>query len=472
MKRRDVIKLLSLAGLTAICPVGMRSVSAAEPKYKGPYWIMLNAGGGWDPTILCDPKGGKLKDPANPDDGFTADSVNHFEKAVDVGPFKAAPVNWEDDFGGTIYELYSSKRFFEDHGSRTLVLNGVDTTTNNHEVGSRVTWSGRTIDGQPALAALLAAAGSKDKDLPLAFMSSGGYDNTAGVVALARAESNLRVVQRVAYPNVIEVDKLGNLEDPPAQFFSNETQARILAAQAERLQAMQKGETLPGPKTQMGSLLMARLGSGSLGALADELANVEGVTVPTAFPDEFGALDDNAFGGDFRGLLGQAQLALHAFHAGVAVAANLGIGGFDTHSNHDVDQTREMMKMLKAYDYIWALAKQLGIDNQLYVVVGSDFGRTPYYNDGNGKDHWNVTSMLVAGPSIEGNRVIGATDDQFKPMRVDPKDVSKVLEDSDPKGVRIEPVHLHRELRRVAGLANTELDKTWGLPGDPLPLLG
>ncbi len=472
MKRRDVIKLLSLAGLTAICPVGMRSVSAAEPKYKGPYWIMLNAGGGWDPTILCDPKGGKLKDPAKPEDGYTADSVNHFEKGVDVGPFKAAPVNWEQDFGGTVYELYSSKRFLEDHGSRVMVVNGVDTTTNNHEVGSRVTWSGRTNEGQPALAALLAAYGSQDKDLPLAFMSSGGYDNTGGVVALARAESNLRVVQRVAYPNVIEVDKLGNAQDPPAQFFSNETQGRILAAQAERLLAMQKAESLPGVKFQMGSLLLARQGSGSLGALADELANVEGVTVPTAFPDEFGGLDDNAFGGDFRGILGQAQLALHAFHAGVAVAANLGIGGFDTHSNHDVDQTRQMMKLLKAYDYIWALAKQLGIDNQLYVIVGSDFGRTPYYNDGNGKDHWNATSMLLSGPKVPGNQVIGATDDEFKPMKVDPKNVHAVLPDSDPNGVRIEPVHIHRELRRVAGLANTELDKTWGLPGDGLPLLG
>lgn len=473
MKRRDVIKLLSLAGLAAICPVGMRSVSAAEPKYKGPYWIMLDAGGGWDPTILCDPKGGKLKDPANPDDGFTADSVNHFEKAIDVGPFKVAPVGWSQDFGGTQYELYSSKRFFEDHGARTLVLNGVDTATNSHEVGNRVTWSGRTNEGQPALAALLAAYGAQDKDLPLAFMSSGGYDNTAGVVALARAESDLRVVQRVAYPNIIEVDKLGgDPNDPPAQFFTNETQGRILAAQAERLKAMQKAETLPNLRFSMGSLLLARQGTGSLGSLADELANVEEVTVPTAFPDEFGGLDDNAFGGDFRNLLGQVQLALHSFHAGVAVAANLAIGGFDTHSNHDNDQTRQMMKLLKAYDYIWKLAKTLGIDNQLYVVVGSDFGRTPYYNDGNGKDHWNVTSMLLAGPKIEGNRVIGATDDQFKPMRVDPKNVSTVLPDSDAKGVRIEPVHIHRELRRVAGLANTELDKAWGLPGDPLLLLG
>ncbi len=467
MNRRDVLKLLGLAGLAAVCPVGVSSVSADEPKYKGPYWIMLNAGGGWDPTILCDAKGGTLDNEGQ----FTDSSVNHFEKPLDIGPFKVGPVAWSQDFGGTDVELYSSERFINDHKSRILVVNGVDTMTNNHEVGNRVTWAGRPEEGTPALAALLAAHGAKDKDLPLAFMSSGGYDNTAGVVALARSEADLRVVQRVAYPNIGDVENIGNPDDPPTSFFSNETAARIQAAQAERLQAMQKATKLPALKAGMGALLLARQGTGSLGALADELANVEGVTVETAFP-EFAGLGDNAFGGDFRNLLEQAQLSLHAFHAGVAVAANLSIGGFDTHSNHDNDQTRQMMKLLKVYDYIQILAATLGIENNLFVVIGSDFGRTPYYNDGNGKDHWNVTSMILSGPGIEGNRVVGATDAEYKPMRVDPGNVNTVLPDDDKKGVRIEPHHVHRELRRVAGFAGTDLDKQFGLAGDSLKILG
>ena len=474
MNRRDVIKLLSLAGLAAVCPAGLSSVSAGEPKYKGPYWVMLNAGGGWDPTILCDPKGGKYRDPADPTKGFTDDSCNPFldSAKVKIGPFTAAPSAYSENMNGVDVELYSSKQFLTDWGSKLLVLNGVDTTTNNHEVGNRVTWSGRTQDGQPALAALLAAMGSAGKDLPLAFMSAGGYDNTAGVVALARSEADLRVVQRVAYPNVINVENIGNTMDPPGQFFSNETASRIQAAQAERLKAMNGVERLPSLKFGMSSLLLARQGTGSLGALVDELAAVDQVTLPKAFPTEFGMLDDNAFGGDLRGLLEQIQLSLHAFHAGVAVAANLSIGGFDTHSNHDQDQNRQMMKLLRGYAYIQVLAKQLGIDANIYVVVGSDFGRTPYYNDGNGKDHWNVTSMLLSGPKIAGNRVVGATDASFGAMRVLPTDVNTVVEDIDKKGVRIEPVHVHRELRRVSGLAGTDLDNQFGLPGDPLPLLG
>lgn len=475
MNRRDVIKLLGLAGLATVCPLGLRSVSADETKYEGPFWIMLNAGGGWDPTMVCDPKGGTwIPDPNDPTKGnWKDDSVNHFEKIIDVGPFKAGDVRVAADFGAKKdVELYSSQHFLEDHGSRILVLNGVDTTTNNHEVGSRITWSGRTTDGQPSLAALIAAFGSSGKDLPLAYMSSGGYDNTAGVVPLARAESDPRVVTRVAYANVIDVENIGNADNPAKTFFTNDTASRIQAAQAERLKALQGVETLPGVKAGMSSLLLARQGTGSLGSLADELSKVDPVTVPLAFPDQYAGIDDNAFGGDFRGLLAQAQLSLHAFHAGVAVAANLNIGGFDTHSNHDNDQSEQLMKLLKGFDYIWRLAKELGIDNNLYVVIGSDFGRTPYYNKGNGKDHWNVTSMILSGPSIVGGRVIGASDAGFKPMKVDPADTSKVLEDSDPAGVRIEPSHVHRELRRAAGLEGSDLDKAWGIPGDSINLLG
>ncbi len=53
----------------------------------------------------------------------------------------------------------------------------------------------------------------------------------------------------------------------------------------------------------------------------------------------------------------------------------------------------------------------MGIADKLVLLVTSDFGRTPKYNTGDGKDHWNVTSVLVSGPQIRGGRVVGKTDD-------------------------------------------------------------
>ena len=54
---------------------------------------------------------------------------------------------------------------------------------------------------------------------------------------------------------------------------------------------------------------------------------------------------------------------------------------------------------------LWVAAEVIeqGRADKIIVLVASDFGRTPSYsdfsqpfNDTNGKDHWNVTSMLSA----------------------------------------------------------------------------
>ena len=76
----------------------------------------------------------------------------------------------------------------------------------------------------------------------------------------------------------------------------------------------------------------------------------------------------------------------------------------------DASGANEMRQLLRGLDYIFGQLDALGIADQTYVLVGSDFGRTPSYNNENGKDHWNVTSALVAGPGIAGNRAIGGSD--------------------------------------------------------------
>ena len=50
------------------------------------------------------------------------------------------------------------------------VLNGIDTSTNNHDAGSRTMWSGRLAEGYPSLAALIAA--NKGGGSPMATMAS------------------------------------------------------------------------------------------------------------------------------------------------------------------------------------------------------------------------------------------------------------------------------------------------------------
>ena len=46
-----------------------------------------------------------------------------------------------------------------------------------------------------------------------------------------------------------------------------------------------------------------------------------------------------------------------------------------------------------------------------------DFGRTNFYNDGNGKDHWPIGSyMIMEKDAPWGNRVVGLTDELHSPQ--------------------------------------------------------
>ena len=45
-------------------------------------------------------------------------------------------------------------------------------------------------------------------------------------------------------------------------------------------------------------------------------------------------------------------------------------------------------------------------------MVGSDFGRTNFYNEGEGKDHWPISSYLIMERDAPwGDRVVGLTDE-------------------------------------------------------------
>jgi uncharacterized protein (DUF1501 family) len=90
----------------------------------------------------------------------------------------------------------------------------------------------------------------------------------------------------------------------------------------------------------------------------------------------------------------QADIALASFKAGVCVSANLSIGQFDSHANNDPDQMRLIPEFLAGIAYVLRRAEELKIREQLVVIVQSEMGRTPTYNDGNGKDHWSIGSVM------------------------------------------------------------------------------
>jgi uncharacterized protein (DUF1501 family) len=252
-----------------------------------------------------------------------------------------------------------------------------------------------------------------------------------------------------------------NPSDPKTDtYHSNNTQARIQSAQAARVQALAAKQSLPTVASAMNSLYLARGVNDGLVALGDELRNVKLVSTDD-FPDLKGV---NGIG-DLNSLMQQTQLALMCFKAGVAVSANVSIGGFDTHSNNDQSQQQQVMQLYRGLDYLFTQIDALGLTGQTYVVVGSDFGRTPYYNVGNGKDHWNITSMMFSGPKIPGDKVLGGTDGTLTSITVDPMSLKPSM-----SGERIGTTNVHIALRQLAGITGTDLDAQYPLPGDTMPL--
>jgi uncharacterized protein (DUF1501 family) len=155
----------------------------------------------------------------------------------------------------------------------------------------------------------------------------------------------------------------------------------------------------------------------------------------------------------------QAEIALASFKAGVCVSANLSIGQFDSHANNDPDQMKLIPEFLEGIAYVLRRAEELKIREKLVVVIQSEMGRTPTYNNGNGKDHWSIGSIMFLGPGIKGNRVIGATDDKQFGVALNPQTLALDKE----KGIRVRPEHIHEALRQFAGIADHAFSKKFPL---------
>lgn len=451
MKRRTFLQAAGALGLTFFAPTNTRKAGAAPLFYNGPFFVQIHAGGGWDPTSFCDPKGGSgmMMDPNSINRTYTPQQI------ATAGPFSYAPLALT--IQGT--EVYSNKRFFEAHQGRLLVVNGLDTTTNNHDSGERTTWCGQTSEGYPSFAAMVAGTVNDSLHLPMPYLSYGGFDATEGLVPLTRAGS-VGALQRIAYPI-----RTNPGDAKSSTYLTPETETRIARAQQERLSALQ-GNALPYSGRSMASLYLARSSDDGVAALAEKLAGLKIVSAQD-FPD-IAAVAGNL--GGLTNLMQQAQLATVAFSAGVAVSVNLSIGGFDTHSNHDTDQTEQLMLLFRGVDYLVSQLSAAGILDRTVIMMGSDFGRTPKYNAGNGKDHWNVTSMMFMGAGIPGGRLIGASDGGFKPKSVNPSTLATT--DDPAAGKRIETKHVHRALRRLAKIDGHPFSAQYPLVGEDMPLFG
>ena len=418
MKRRAFLS--GTTALAATAMAGFRLPLAQAADYRGKLFVFVQADGGWDPTSFCDPKANTPGEPI----------INHWAENDEVR--KAGNIPYAP--------FASNQAFFEKYHQRMLVINGVDAQTNSHTVGIVHNWSGRNSEGYPSTTALLAA--QLGPNLPVSYVNFGGYAETGGLTRYTRLD-NPSLLRSIAYPR-----GQGEWPDSPAEdsaYFTPNTWSameRHRAATVRRLAA--KEGLLPGENQRLEFFRSAFASSEGLKVFADAIPTEDTLEQPVE-----AKIGDDTFWSQIRR---QAQLTVLAFKTGVSISADLWLGGFDTHTRNDAGQGWLLANLTDGVDYLWDYAEQHGIADRLFVVIGSDFGRTNFYNADDGKDHWPIGSFVIMEKGQRWtNRAVGETDGLHFAQKINPR----TLKRDDANGTIIYPKHVHKALRRYLGIENS-----------------
>ncbi len=405
MNRRNFLNMLGYASAGMALPFSKFALADGFTPYTGPLLVTIQANGGWDVSSFCDPK-------VNTDSTV----LNNWANGMTANDLPKA--------GGIPYAPFANNAsLFERFSSSMLVINGVDMQTNAHGTGRTHTWSGRTARGYPSLTALFAY--EKAPQLPVSYLNFGGYAETARLIRFSRIDK-VGELRRILEPNITgSVAKTRN-------YFPKNDLIDIVAAQQERL-ARIKNEVslLPRQKFAMESYYEARPNVDALEHFASVIPGDSDIESSKS--------------------LSQAQMAVLGFKAGVTCAADVELGGFDTHTNHDGLQESALTSVSETIEYLWDYAEAQGVADRLTVVVGSDFARTPYYNNSDGKNHWPIGSYLIMKKNASwANRVIGATDEYQNALALNPQTLRA---DGGAGSAILHPMHIHSALRKELGLS-------------------
>ena len=404
MKRRTMLKALMAAGAAA---TGFRLPLVHAVDYRGKLFVFVQADGGWDPTSFCDPKANTPGEPV----------INHWAERDEVrraGNIPYAP-------------FARNEPFFEKYHRRMLVINGVDAQTNSHTVGIVHNWSGRNAEGYPTTTALLAAHYAPE--LPVPYLSFGGFSATSGITRFTRID---------------DAHLLRSIADPTVEAFNEADWALMESYRATMAQRLVSTPGLLPGDVHHREFYRSAFATEGLKSYADAIPPEDDLEQREEY--------EGQNGGYYSDLRRQAQLAVLAFKTGVAASADLWLGGFDTHSYHDPDHEWLLGNLTDSVDYLWEYAEEHGVADRMVVVIGSDFGRTNYYNAQSGKDHWPIGSYIVMEKNqLWTGRTVGETDGLHFAERVNPR----TLRRDDRNGTIIYPKHVHKALRRYLGIANT-----------------
>jgi len=411
MKRRQFLSRISALAAAALVPSS--NLYSAPVGYNGRILFTLEAFGGWDVTAFCDPKtnvSGEKKISNWSDSNETQVAGN-----ISYAPFA------ENEF------------FFNKYHNQMLVINGIDSQTNAHETATIHTWSGRTAEGYPSLGALFSAKNNASS--PLAYISTTRYNTTSGLVRF----------NRIFNPEDLAILGVPDIWYPGKSFGNQPFRNQSSLERIKRYRKLRTEKMLDDAKV-MGKNRY------TLEAYSDAISGQEELRrVAQYIPENGNSWNQKAY----------IDTAVVGIRAGLVAAVDIQVNGsWDSHDRNDSSQTEALTNMTETVDYLWEQAELYGFADRLTVILGSEFGRTPYYNSQEGKDHWPIGSMIVMEKNATWtNRSVGLTDGGHNALKINANSLAR----DDSNGMIIYPKHVHKALRKHLGIDSFADSKSYGI---------
>jgi hypothetical protein len=445
LSRRRLLKSLSATLLAATHKSGQ--VLAQNGNAPPVFWVQIHAVGGWDQMLFCD---AKLGPRVYPNGGF------HTASQLKI----ASGIPYVDAYSLGAPTIRPVDAFFKEFAPRMTVLNGLDTFTNNHDVGERYSMSGSLLEGFPTFAAQAAGVLGKSRVMPLIDLF--GYDEAGGLVAPVRLDY-------VGVPKIVGLQQVNkpspgkyidnNFTVVAPQLMSSTAQQKVRALALSRAKRLQQELKLPSWQRGLESWQSAFSVSPQLSQLqiptigSDALANTKAL----------------------------ASMGLDAFKAGLAMSMTLGLGGPDVDS-HGIEDSRHLAELTKIFEVATHILREADVKQvPTIVIMTSDFGRTPL-REGPGSGHWSVATTLLlqsqkalALQLLPPAKVIGGTTGE----PLGPNDVATVLQPRkinptthafSDLGQRITPSHVIEGLRQVAKISDAPELRNFPIGLDGMPL--
>jgi hypothetical protein len=355
--RRNLLR--NAAAMSALSALGWHP-SMARAAVGDRKFLFFYASGAWDTTAVFDP--------------------HHNTTYVDMEQDTLTETLGNLAFTGGDPRVFTT-RFFQRWGSRSAIVNGIDAHTVGHASGRQFAMTGTSASSYPDWPTLLAAKGQGDYPLPHVVLSGPNFAGNYGS-AVVRAGGG-------ALLDLIDASIIG-ASDQPAPVPSSPADSIVDAFVYDRT------ANFAGARGGRAESLIANL---------DRAMEIEGRRFEAGLSDLGNSM------------LEQAIKATELMRLGLTRCGMVGIpGGWDSHGDNAVQgpQFEDFFEALsRVMDHLATtpgLSSQWLID-EVVVVALSEFGRTPRLNGSGGKDHWPYNSALFIGSGIQGNRMIGKTDD-------------------------------------------------------------